>query len=333
MGFFDSASKIGKSLGAFQAGSALFGGAQSSQSVPASGFYSMPKGFQTAYKQYTNQLGQQFKDPAASAAAFTPMPLTEGEQSGIDAMYGGFTPTAETLGQDISMLMNPYDEYVINGINREATGQNSLVNQAATMAGQQGSNRSFLGTSDVEQNRLNSIGMFRQGQYNTTIDNILSKLVPQRQQDAYNSLAAGSYQRDLDTKTKMAPYSALGAYGSLLGQAPTNFGNNYAGGTVSTGSSAGGIFDTLSKGAGLAGAISQLAPLFAASDINLKENIIPVGEENGYPIYEFNYIGDDQKYIGVMAQDVEKVTPEAIGELNGYKTVNYDMIGVKMRAV
>ncbi len=46
---------------------------------------------------------------------------------------------------------------------------NSLVNQAATRAGQQGSNRSFLGTSDVEQNRLNNIGQFRQSQYNNAV--------------------------------------------------------------------------------------------------------------------------------------------------------------------
>jgi hypothetical protein len=79
---------------------------------------------------------------------------------------------------------------------------------------------------------------------------------------------------------------------------------------------------------------AAVAGLFAASDIRLKENIKTVGEENGYPIYEFNYINDpDRTYIGVMAQDVEKVKPEAVIESEGFKKVNYDMIGVKMREV
>jgi len=34
-----------------------------------------------------------------------------------------------------------------------------------------------------------------------------------------------------------------------------------------------------------------------------------------------------------MAQDVEKIMPEAVIEQDGIKMVNYDMIGVKMRAV
>lgn len=77
------------------------------------------------------------------------------------------------------------------------------------------------------------------------------------------------------------------------------------------------------------GSAAQAAMLF--SDENLKENIVPNGTENGHNIYEFNYIGNPQKYIGVMAQEVEKTHPEAIGEKDGFKTVNYDAIGVKFR--
>jgi len=83
---------------------------------------------------------------------------------------------------------------------------------------------------------------------------------------------------------------------------------------------------------GAAGQAGGVAALF--SDMHLKENIVPIGEENGFPIYEFNYISiPEKRFIGVMAQDVEKIMPEAIGESEGFKTVNYDMIGVKMREV
>lgn len=77
---------------------------------------------------------------------------------------------------------------------------------------------------------------------------------------------------------------------------------------------------------------AAIAGLF--SDALLKENIKLIGQENGYPIYEFNYINIPEKtYIGVMAQDVEKIRPEAVIESEGFKKVNYDMIGVKMREV
>jgi hypothetical protein len=68
-----------------------------------------------------------------------------------------------------------------------------------------------------------------------------------------------------------------------------------------------------------------------ASDIRVKENIKYLGElTNGLPFYEYEYkpefkaIGGEGKFIGVMAQDVEKVQPEAVIEHpDGYKMVNY----------
>lgn len=70
---------------------------------------------------------------------------------------------------------------------------------------------------------------------------------------------------------------------------------------------------------------------FLLSDRSTKENIIPAGTENGHNLYEFNYIGDDKRYIGVMADEVEAVAPEAVKEIGGIKHVNYDAIGVHFR--
>jgi hypothetical protein len=69
------------------------------------------------------------------------------------------------------------------------------------------------------------------------------------------------------------------------------------------------------------------APQSFFSDVRLKEDIKRVGTaKNGLPIYTFKYKGDDteQTHTGYMAQDVEKVHPEAVGESHGYKTVDYD---------
>jgi hypothetical protein len=60
------------------------------------------------------------------------------------------------------------------------------------------------------------------------------------------------------------------------------------------------------------------------SDRRVKEDIKQVGETNdGQPIYRFKYKGEDQTQIGLIAQDVEKSHPEAVGSMGGIKTVDY----------
>jgi hypothetical protein len=68
-----------------------------------------------------------------------------------------------------------------------------------------------------------------------------------------------------------------------------------------------------------------------ASDIRMKENIKQIHWlPNGLPVYEFEYkpefkdIAGHGKFVGVMAQEVELVQPEAvITNADGYKMVNY----------
>lgn len=67
--------------------------------------------------------------------------------------------------------------------------------------------------------------------------------------------------------------------------------------------------------------------LAALSDVRLKENISPVGKlDNGLTVYKFNYIGNPHTQIGLIAQEVKDVKPEAVvkGE-DGYWRVNYDL--------
>jgi hypothetical protein len=67
------------------------------------------------------------------------------------------------------------------------------------------------------------------------------------------------------------------------------------------------------------------------SDSRLKENIIYRNDENGFPVYEFNYKWNPKKFIGVMAQDILQVLPEAVRNINGWLVVNYDLLGIKFR--
>lgn len=60
------------------------------------------------------------------------------------------------------------------------------------------------------------------------------------------------------------------------------------------------------------------------SDRRLKHDVHEIGKTNdGLPIYSFKYNGDDKTQIGLMAQDVEKKHPDAVGVMGGYKTVDY----------
>jgi hypothetical protein len=304
------------------AGGLLGGGEQSSsKGTFQSGFASLPPEIQKAFTQYGTQVSNMFASPQGDM--FTPMGQTGDETNAFNRIRQGVAPTEDSLRSDISMFMNPFDDFVVNDINRQSQGQNSLVNQFATRAGQQGSNRSFLGSSDVEQNRLNNIGQFRQGQYNTAVNNALGPLANLRQQDIQGLLGIGNFQRGLDTQTRQAPYNALQSYGGLLGALPNTTTLNPTGSQSSSGGSLGGL---LSNVASIGGTIGGFF-----SDERLKENIVYVGEENGFPIYEYNYVDDDTRFIGVLAQDVEKIVPEAVYECEGFKKVNYDMIGIEVR--
>ena len=69
------------------------------------------------------------------------------------------------------------------------------------------------------------------------------------------------------------------------------------------------------------------------SDIRLKTDIQQVGTTaHNLPLYTFRYIGDDDQYEGVMAQDVLKVMPSAVSVgKDGYYRVRYEMLGIKLR--
>jgi hypothetical protein len=76
------------------------------------------------------------------------------------------------------------------------------------------------------------------------------------------------------------------------------------------------------------------AGIMAFSDIRMKENIKQIHWlPNGLPVYEYEYkpefkdIAGHGKFVGVMAQEVEMVQPEAvITNADGYKMVNYGVL-------
>lgn len=76
--------------------------------------------------------------------------------------------------------------------------------------------------------------------------------------------------------------------------------------------------------------------IFTISDRRLKENIKQVGRIGDLPVYDFNYIDSPVRISGFLAQEVEKLVPEAVVEFRrgdkNLKAVNYPLALTKMAA-
>jgi hypothetical protein len=95
--------------------------------------------------------------------------------------------------------------------------------------------------------------------------------------------------------------------------------------------SMGQMFNSISMGLSMASSAMALFP----SDIRLKENIVEIGKSSeGHKIYEWNYKSiPNKRYSGVIAQDVVKINPMAVGIRDNYLTVDYSKIDVDMEVV
>jgi hypothetical protein len=54
--------------------------------------------------------------------------------------------------------------------------------------------------------------------------------------------------------------------------------------------------------------------------------------DNGLGYYRFAYNGDDRAYVGLIAQEVQTVRPDAVTRgSDGYLRVYYERLGLKLR--
>lgn len=88
---------------------------------------------------------------------------------------------------------------------------------------------------------------------------------------------------------------------------------------------------------GFAGMAATLAGgyMAAGSSKKLKDNIVKVGKSNdGHNIYNFNYKGDNRRFVGVIAEEILEQKPEAVRTMpNGHLGVIYDLIDVDFKEV
>jgi hypothetical protein len=81
------------------------------------------------------------------------------------------------------------------------------------------------------------------------------------------------------------------------------------------------------------GLLGSLGSMFL-SDRRMKRDIVKIGERDGFGWYEFAYRDSPTRFRGVMADEVEKVRPDAVHvRSDGMKMVNYSAIGLTMETV
>jgi hypothetical protein len=70
------------------------------------------------------------------------------------------------------------------------------------------------------------------------------------------------------------------------------------------------------------------------SDIALKHDVVLLGHlANGLGYYRFSYRGSSKPYVGVIAQEVQSLVPEAVTRgRDGYLRVYYEQLGLRLRS-
>jgi hypothetical protein len=270
---------------------------------------------------FSNQAQQQDFANRQSQLAFNNQLGQQGYQNQLAGVQANNQAIAQNFGQGLSAQQ----------LQNQAAQQN-FANQMAgfgfnNQANQQGFQNQLAAN---QQNNAAMQQMFANQQSGANLSN-------QAQQQAYNQ-ALTQYNMPLNTLSALrtgaqvqnpsfvnAPQQATTSGADILGA--TQMGYNAQMGDFNAQNAAQQNFNSGLMGLGGAG-------IMAFSDIRMKENIKQIHWlPNGLPVYEFEYKPEykDQaghgKFVGVMAQEVEMVQPEAvITNADGYKMVNYGVL-------
>lgn len=323
----------------------------------------VPKYIEDAYKMLVSRgegIVDTPYDPAMnqSVAGFSPT-QTQAFQNiqGMQGVQNPYLQQAQQYAQtgagsispeNISQYSNPFQSQVIDSTmaqiaKNNAVQQNQLKGNSVAQGGLRNSR---LGVAQAElagnqdMNTANILSQLNTQNYSQALSaaqadkarqfqgaSAYGALGSQAQQAGYQDIAAllgaGAQQQGLEQlQLDAATQNATQQY-----QHPFQNTSWLASLVQGVGSNAGGTSTQTTPGPS---ALSQIAgvgltALGMFSDERVKENVERVGQtDDGLPIYTFRYKGSPQTQMGLMAQDVEQVKPEAVGSLGGIKTVNYD---------
>lgn len=267
-----------------------------------------------------------------TADNFAPAPNTSEQLQAADYFAKPInTINQEQFNNGISMFSNPFEEQVlkntIRDINQQAEGGFSDIASMASDVGGFGSNRRGLLESELQKNVLQTVGDVSSSSRASNFENAAMRTINDigrvdslNQQNMGSLFDIGTQFQNTATGIKNAP--------AQLQEYLANLAAMLAGGGASSSSTETGASEGLLQNGVVKAGLSTLM-----SDIRLKEDIKPVGERNGFKLYEFKYKDRAGKFIGVMAQEVEKILPSAVIDVDGYKWVDYSKLGFEMEAV
>ncbi len=238
-----------------------------------------------------------------------------------NAIYGGEQAHLGRQTQNIGMAGQLSQ---VPGQNLAQMGQvggmgTDLLSQMLNIGGSQ---RGIQGEQSAEEANK---WAYSQPYNNPYLQNFLGTALQQPGMDYYSNFGGG------DGGAGNA--AMLGSLGSMIGGSQGGF----LGGSGGTGG--GGILGDSSPTGGT-GSDIQLAMQIAAmfSDRRVKKDIKPItgalDKVKKLDGYSYTYTGRTDRNGGVMAQDIEKVLPDAVSEIDGVKYVRYDaVVGLLVEAV
>lgn len=237
-------------------------------------------------------------------------------------------------GSAMQQTQDMQNRQLVNGLNDISAGMRGNAYAGTQAAAGQQAALDSQNYQAGQQNKINSASLMpalNESQYSGMMKALQMGGMQQQQNQA------GLNQ---DYQKQMSPYNQIDWFKNLLtpgvtGQQSTT---TQSGGNPLTGAMGGAM-----AGGSLAGMLGMsqgwgagLGALAAFSDRRLKENIVHHGVHGstGLNIYDFDYIGQKGRYRGVMADEVEKVNPEAvIRDESGMAKVNYAMLGIPFEKV
>ena len=190
-------------------------------------------------------------------------------------------------------------------IQRNTTDSSQALAMMAGIQGQAGDQSTNLGRLEGQdyQQKLANLSGAQEGM--TTEHKDMFDDTLRRWQDRVNVTMAQNALRQQGAKN-------INSYGDSMNSSLTSMGSGM-------GASQGG---GMSAGGGI------------GSDKRIKHNYHIVGKSpSGINIWEFSYLGSNDRYVGVMADEIEKCQPDAVIYNNGFMSVDYNKIDVEFKKV
>lgn len=231
-------------------------------------------------------------------------------------------PTDESFAGEGQRLENATYQRMMNLLNPNYQQQEAALKSELA-------NKGIVEGSEAYNNELDNFNRRRNESYNQAA----LEAVGAGRQEQSRLFTQGLQARQSDLSRRSQLYNELA---SLIGtqqiRTPTEldvmgpFSQQYQGQLNSVNSA---NANAASRNSQTTSAAASLATALLAmfSDRRLKRDIEKIGElPSGLNMYSYRYLWDETPRVGVMADEAEALFPEAIGEMYGFKTVDYSRI-------